>query len=99
MMAKTPVNLEKIGKEDLNKEILRTGVIAEMDAINLYEQMAALTTKVSIKKSSFGHCEGRKNACRRILGSATGRGQGTTKRIRGRKEGSRRVKMRRQHCQ
>jgi rubrerythrin len=50
MMAKTPVNLEKIGKEDLNKEILRTGVIAEMDAINLYEQMAALTTKVSIKK-------------------------------------------------
>lgn len=49
-MAKTPVNLEKIGKEDLNKEILRTGVIAEMDAINLYEQMAALTTKVSIKK-------------------------------------------------
>jgi rubrerythrin len=50
MMAKTPVNLEKIGKEDLNKEILRTGVIAEMDAINLYEQMAALTTKGSIKK-------------------------------------------------
>ena len=50
MMSKTPVNLEKIGKEDLNKEILRTGVIAEMDAINLYEQMAALTTKVSIKK-------------------------------------------------
>jgi rubrerythrin len=49
-MSKTPVNLEKIGKEDLNKEILRTGVIAEMDAINLYEQMAALTTKVSIKK-------------------------------------------------
>jgi rubrerythrin len=50
MMAKTPATLEKIGKEDLNKEILRTGVIAEMDAINLYEQMAALTTKGSIKK-------------------------------------------------
>ncbi len=40
MLSKIPFNLEKIGKEDLDKEILRAGIIAELDAINLYEQMA-----------------------------------------------------------
>lgn len=30
-------------------EILRAGIIAEMDAINLYEQMAALCTDEDIK--------------------------------------------------
>ncbi|MBS7615565.1 rubrerythrin [Candidatus Bathyarchaeota archaeon] len=50
MLSKIPVNLEKIGKEDLDKEILRAGVIAELDAINLYEQMAAMTKNELIKK-------------------------------------------------
>ena len=31
-------------------EILRTGIIAELDAINLYEQMAALTENKNISK-------------------------------------------------
>jgi len=34
----------------LDKEILRVGVIAELDAINLYEQMAAMTENKDIKK-------------------------------------------------
>lgn len=50
MLSKIPLDLEKINKEDINKEILRAGIIAELDAINLYEQMAALTTNENIKK-------------------------------------------------
>jgi rubrerythrin len=50
MLSKIPLNLEKIPKGDLDKEILRAGIIAELDAINLYEQMAALTTNKNIKK-------------------------------------------------
>jgi len=34
MLSKIPLNLEKIKKEDLDKEILRAGIIAELDAIN-----------------------------------------------------------------
>lgn len=36
-------------KEDLDNEILRAAIIAELDAINLYEQMAALTQNKKIK--------------------------------------------------
>ncbi len=50
MMSQIPINLENVKKEDLDNEILRTGVIAELDAINLYEQMAAMTENESIKK-------------------------------------------------
>ena len=49
MLSKIPIELEKIKKENLNKEILRAAVIAELDAINLYEQMAALTDDAHIK--------------------------------------------------
>jgi rubrerythrin len=50
MLSKIPIDLEKAKKEDINKEILRAGIIAELDAINLYEQMAALTTDENIRK-------------------------------------------------
>lgn len=50
MLSKIPIDLEKIAKGDLDKEILRAGIIAELDAINLYEQMAALTKNQKIKK-------------------------------------------------
>lgn len=43
MMSKIPTNLKKVKKEELDKEILRTGIIAELDAINLYEQLVAMT--------------------------------------------------------
>ncbi len=33
----------------MNKEILRAAIIAELDAINLYEQMADMTPSVNIK--------------------------------------------------
>ncbi|MBN1801793.1 MAG: rubrerythrin [Candidatus Lokiarchaeota archaeon] len=42
--------LEKVKKEDLDKQILRAGILAELDAINLYEQMASLTENADLKK-------------------------------------------------
>ena len=50
MLSKIPMNLERVKKEDLDKEILRAGIIAELDAINLYEQMAAMAKNNDIKK-------------------------------------------------
>ena len=50
MLSKIPLNLEKIAKRDLDKEILRAGIIAELDAVNLYEQMAALTENKHIRR-------------------------------------------------
>jgi len=50
MLSQIPINPEKIKKEDLDKEILRIGTIAELDAINLYEQLAAMTENENIKK-------------------------------------------------
>lgn len=50
MLSKIPIDLEKVSKEDINKEILRAGIIAEYDAINLYEQMASLTEDEDIRK-------------------------------------------------
>jgi rubrerythrin len=50
MLSKIPIILEKIGKDDMDNEILRAGIIAELDAINLYEQMAAMTKNNDIKK-------------------------------------------------
>ena len=50
MLSKIPINIEKIKPEDVDKEILRAALIAELDAINLYEEMAALTNDKGIKK-------------------------------------------------
>jgi rubrerythrin len=49
MLSQMPVDFSKVAKGDLNKEILRAAIIAELDAINFYEQMAALTTDKDIK--------------------------------------------------
>jgi rubrerythrin len=50
MLSQIPVDFTKLKKGELNLEILRLAIIAELDAINLYEQMAALTTDPDIKK-------------------------------------------------
>jgi len=49
MLSKIPIELEKIDKENIEKEVLRLAIIAELDAINLYEQMAALVEDENIK--------------------------------------------------
>jgi len=51
MLSAIPINLQKVVQDDLDKEILRAGIIAELDAINLYEQMAAMTTNEHTKQA------------------------------------------------
>jgi len=50
MMSNIPTDVRKIEGRDIDKEILRAGIIAELDAINLYEQMAAMTSDPGIRK-------------------------------------------------
>ncbi|NPA75739.1 MAG: rubrerythrin [Euryarchaeota archaeon] len=44
MLSKIPFDMERLralGKEQPDVELVRIGIIAELDAINLYEQLAA----------------------------------------------------------
>lgn len=50
MMSGIPIDLTKVKKENIDKEILRAGIIAELDAVSLYEQMAAVTENNDIKR-------------------------------------------------
>ncbi len=50
MLSKIPIDTDKIDQEDLDKEILRKSLLAELDAIDLYEQMANMTNDENIKK-------------------------------------------------
>jgi len=50
MLSKIPIELEKVDRADRDKEILRAGIIAELDAVNLYEQLAAMAEGGDIKK-------------------------------------------------
>jgi len=50
MLSKIPIGLNRIKKEALDREILRAAMIAELDAISLYEQMADMTRNKNIRK-------------------------------------------------
>ena len=50
MLSQIPVKLEKVSKKHLDREILRVAVIAELDAVSLYEQLAAATENEGIRK-------------------------------------------------
>ena len=50
MISKVPIDIGKMKKEDINKEILRAALIAELDAINLYEQMADMTENDEVRR-------------------------------------------------
>ncbi|NIM46881.1 MAG: rubrerythrin [Candidatus Aenigmarchaeota archaeon] len=50
MMSNIPVDIKKVEKTDLNNEILRVGIIAELDAISLYEQLAVMTDNKNLRK-------------------------------------------------
>ena len=49
MLGKIPQDIGKLDKDTLNKEICRVGMIAELDAVNIYEQLAAMTDNKDIK--------------------------------------------------
>lgn len=50
MLSQIPFNLQSLKKDQIDREILRVGIIAELDAVNLYEQMAAMATNEKIGK-------------------------------------------------
>jgi len=50
MLSQIPIKLEKVSKEELDMELLRVGMIAELDAVSLYEQLAAMTDNEDLKK-------------------------------------------------
>ena len=50
MLSQIPINLESVDPKDLDKEILRAAIIAELDAVNLYEQMASMTKNETLKE-------------------------------------------------
>jgi rubrerythrin len=50
MLSQIPVDFAKVKKENRNQVILRAAIIAELDAINLYVQMAAQTDDADIQK-------------------------------------------------
>jgi rubrerythrin len=47
MMSDIP---KRVGKENVDGQIARVGMIAELDAVNLYEQMAAMATDNKLKE-------------------------------------------------
>ena len=49
MMSEMPIIPENVSKEDLDKELIRIGMIAELDAVNFYEQMASITKDEGLK--------------------------------------------------
>lgn len=49
MLSQMPIDLSKVKDKDIDKEVLRAGIIAELDAINLYEQLAAVAKDKNIK--------------------------------------------------
>ncbi len=49
LLSKIPVDIKSISEGDIDKAILRAAIVAELDAVNLYEQMAHLTKNANIK--------------------------------------------------
>ena len=50
MLAEKPIKMEKVEKKFTDREILRLAIIAELDAVNLYEQLACQTSNKAIRE-------------------------------------------------
>ncbi len=50
MMSRIPADLSKVKQGNVDIEALRAAVIAELDAINLYEQLAASAESADVKR-------------------------------------------------
>lgn len=51
MLSSIPFDISKVSGEDMEKQLLRIGLIAELDAINLYEQLVSLSQDEKTKKT------------------------------------------------
>ena len=54
MLSKIPIKLDKVKKDDIDKQILRAAIIAELDAVNLYEQLASMTDDEKLRNNRLG---------------------------------------------
>jgi rubrerythrin len=50
MLSQKPIDLVKVKQTEIDKEALRLAIIAELDAVSLYEQLAAAVKKEDLKK-------------------------------------------------
>jgi rubrerythrin len=50
LLSEVITDIEKTRPEDIDKEILRAAMIAELDAVNIYEQMANMTENEKIRR-------------------------------------------------
>jgi rubrerythrin len=50
VLSEKPIKIEKVEKKILDRQILRLAVIAELDAISLYEQLAEATENEAIRR-------------------------------------------------
>lgn len=49
MFSVVPIDISKIKRENIDREILRVSISAEMDATSLYEQLANMTDNEDLK--------------------------------------------------
>jgi rubrerythrin len=49
LLSEKPIQIGKVGKKFNDREILRLAIIAELDAISLYEQLAETTENEAIR--------------------------------------------------
>jgi len=49
MLSQLPLNFAKQDQNGIDRQILRLGIIAELDAVSLYEQLAGMTNDPSLK--------------------------------------------------
>lgn len=53
MLSQIPTRLKNMSSDKIDQEILRAAIIAELDAVNLYEQMASLASQQAIRDILF----------------------------------------------
>jgi rubrerythrin len=49
MLSEIPFDLSRLDGKELDREIVRVGMIAELDAVSLYEQLASMTDHPLVK--------------------------------------------------
>lgn len=49
MLSRLPIDLKKVSPKNIDREISRLGMIAELDAVSLYEQLAAKAQNKKLK--------------------------------------------------
>lgn len=67
MLSKVPIDIESVNIGSVDKEILRLGIIGELDACNLYEQLQSSTEDQDIKDIFSIILEDEKDHCAKLL--------------------------------